>query len=431
MVNPRDLITKDTFDVMAKLIYARAYINRYQTAWPEQLYVQHLKVWNGLYEHTPRKTCAADYINAFQKILNDVEWGRFDFSKSPVFTHKGKVINGRHRLTAGIAHWKDVDTQEVHWSAGQEVCDYMYLRTKRDKVEEGLTDEYLSPMAYEYIKLKNTTRILTVFRPHNSEEIKGILNKYGDVVYHRIIRLANFAPWYLMRELYFGEPWLMGPHVDPMKSFSGAWDKARLCYPAGTPLTVGIYLIDTKEPEGLKDCKEKIRAIFGVGKHSAHINDTWDETIRIGKLLLNDNGIHFINHAHPSYFEKFHGLVEKYQQFRSIDSRDQFGDHFCIDGSSVMSLYGIRPARDLDYLHDGMDLLGAPHQDINSHLEELSHYQLHLHDIMYNVRNHFWFNGIKYASLDTVRRMKSNRHEEKDIADVNLIDMFLKTKGGM
>ena len=39
--------------------------------------------------------------------------------------------------------------------------------------------------------------------------------------------------------------------------------------------------------------------------------------------------------------------------------------------------------------------------------------------------NHFYYNGIKFASLDIVKSLKVNRWEEKDKIDVELINSVL------
>jgi len=39
-------------------------------------------------------------------------------------------------------------------------------------------------------------------------------------------------------------------------------------------------------------------------------------------------------------------------------------------------------------------------------------------EIIYNPPNHFYYRGIKFASLEMVKQMKSKRGEEKDISDL-------------
>ena len=60
---------------------------------------------------------------------------------------------------------------------------------------------------------------------------------------------------------------------------------------------------------------------------------------------------------------------------------------------------------------------------ISSH-NEYSHgrYDKTIDDIIYNPKNHFYYNGIKFASLDIIKALKTRRGEEKDKVDVELIN---------
>jgi hypothetical protein len=63
---------------------------------------------------------------------------------------------------------------------------------------------------------------------------------------------------------------------------------------------------------------------------------------------------------------------------------------------------------------------------ISSHNEYSNgRYDKTIDDIIYNPKNHFYYNGIKFASLDIVKSLKVNRWEEKDKIDVELINSVL------
>jgi hypothetical protein len=415
--DPLSLVTHNTFDIMAKLVFARCYLSGFKTDWGTQLYIQHLKVWNGLFEQSPKKVDEIDYLESFKKMLDDVRTGRFDYNKSPIPTRDGKLFNGRHRLAAAIACGMEaIPTEEGPWTEGREICDYLYLRNRKKRHPEGLTEKWSDAMAFEYCKLKANTFIATVFRKHEMEWVRSVIGKYGRIVYDKSVHLKNDAPFFLMREIYPREPWVGRPE----QGYPGIRKKARLCYPAGES-ALGVYVIETDEPEGLKQCKEELRAAFQVGNHSVHINDRRDETIRIAKLLLNRNGIHFINNARFAWYEEFEEMSARYRSRLKLCPDSPLGEEFCIDGGSVLSLYGLRPAEDLDYL-TSVKNFDFGHPKIHDHRGQLDFYPTHLHDILYNPENHFWYNNLKFASLDLVRKMKMRRGELKDKRDVAAID---------
>ena len=52
----------------------------------------------------------------------------------------------------------------------------------------------------------------------------------------------------------------------------------------------------------------------------------------------------------------------------------------------------------------------------------LGRYHTSVDDIIYNPDNYFYFNGVKFASLDVVKKLKEKRMEEKDKKDLKLVE---------
>jgi hypothetical protein len=101
-------------------------------------------------------------------------------------------------------------------------------------------------------------------------------------------------------------------------------------------------------------------------------------------------------------------------------------DDYCIGGSAPLAAYGLRECKDLDYLHFNENLIYGTRNLIHSHNEYgVGRYHLDREDIIYNPENYFYHRGMKFAALDTVRRLKSKRNESKDVVDVELINKVL------
>jgi len=67
----------------------------------------------------------------------------------------------------------------------------------------------------------------------------------------------------------------------------------------------------------------------------------------------------------------------------------------------------MREGKDLDYLHRGPALEGHPSiKSHNKHVKETSIKTVD--DIIYNPENHFYFNGLKYATLEVIKELKEN-----------------------
>jgi len=119
--------------------------------------------------------------------------------------------------------------------------------------------------------------------------------------------------------------------------------------------------------------------------------------------------------------ENFNRFFELYcSRLRSEERED-----FCIDGSSVLAVYGIRDARDLDFLSH-QERIDFGIDQVNCHNEELPHYPVIRDEIIYNPAYHFYYRGCKFVSLELTEAMKNRRDEEKDRTDVKLIEACCK-----
>ena len=193
--------------------------------------------------------------------------------------------------------------------------------------------------------------------------------------------------------------------------------KVKGCYAASGPTTV--FLVETQSPSILPALKDEIRALFNVGKHSVHINATHSETVRISQSTLNDNSIHFLNNSQNAYFPLFDQLFSAYKN--TILNYSLRSDDFCVSGSSTLTAYGLRQGEDLDYLHTFPEHKFVGHPSISSHNSELHNYCHSRDDIVYNPANHFYYRGLKFASLNVIKNLKQKRGESKDEKDINLI----------
>ena len=80
-----------------------------------------------------------------------------------------------------------------------------------------------------------------------------------------------------MKEIYYSES------IQQKAVSSAGWAdeegirrKGNQCFRGHTDVT--FVLVDAKNLETVKEMKNKVRALFNVGNHSVHINDTHEET---------------------------------------------------------------------------------------------------------------------------------------------------------
>jgi hypothetical protein len=223
-----------------------------------------------------------------------------------------------------------------------------------------------------------------------------------------------------MRTIYEKEEWLGTYKTD----FDGARQKAEWCFARRGPAY--FYLLAFKDETDLVKAKKCVRDLFGISNHSMHITDTRDEALRVAKLAFSDNSVRFANLRSRREMANFNHLFSIY---RTALSSVEDADDYCIEGSAVMSAYGIRECGDLDFISRGDQLLpqisGAPVESNNAY--ERYYGAKTLDDIIYDHRNHFWVSGIKFATLANLREWKHARDQVKDHDDIALIDAWCAT----
>lgn len=417
-INPLKLFKSNRFDVAAKLIYAEFFMKKINSSWGEEVYLQHLKVWNNFKETVePTKNSKEKFINKFNEILLSMKELGFD-EKFPVLINDSKELsNGGHRLASSIYNSIDCEyVVEDREGYGQSDCYYHYFANKKNFVPEGLSLEYLDAMAIEYCKRKTNTFIVSVFPigANRCQEIEQIINQYSSIVYKKIVEIDNETlAKNLLWHFYYKEEWI----GEFENGLSGIQEKYNLCFNKNKKQQMVYYLIDCEEKNvNMIEVKERIRKLFNVGKHSVHINDTHKQTIRIANLVFNENSIFAMSKI------KFNKDLKKFNELMGLLRDADWQEDMCVTSSFVMGLFGIREIKDIDYISfndQSSSICG-----ISNHFSEKQYYSKTFDDIIFNPKNYFYFNDIKFCTLNVVKEMKMNRREEKDIEDIKRIERF-------
>jgi hypothetical protein len=410
-----ELITPYRFDLMIKYLYAKSIVKGYNTDFFKEGYKEHIGLWNGFREYDNPNKCTFEAFD--QEFHNIIKEKGFDPSVSKIpMLEDTYMVNGAHRVAACLALDKELETREANMPHdGQKDCSW-----NSHFSAIGLPEKYANVAAIEYAKLKNNTYVVTLFPSAKSDyrSTIDVINKYGKLVYFRKVELKNHGPLNLMRELYVGEAWAGGPH----DNYHGFRMKEGLCYTSDHP--TWVFLAEFPNFEITRSVKNDIRNKHGVGNHSVHVNDTHEQTLRLARLLFNDNSIHHLNNTKPVNFSKFEKCVRNFKKYLEDNNLDI--DEYAIAGSSPLSIYGLREGEDLDYIHfnpkkveDSENLIHS-HNDYGKDL-----YQPTYDEIIFNPNYHFYSMGVKFVSLPIIRNMKSKRNEPKDVTDVQLIDTVL------
>jgi hypothetical protein len=97
---------------------------------------------------------------------------------------------------------------------------------------------------------------------------------------------------------------------------------------------------------------------------------------------------------------------------------------FVIDGSTILSIYGIRESNDIDYLSRKLLPKELSTKGLDSHDNQIEYHGKTKEELIYDPQNFFFFMGLKFISLRQVLKMKRIRGNRKDLRDCDNIDAF-------
>ncbi|MCK9596133.1 hypothetical protein M0R19_03045 [Candidatus Pacearchaeota archaeon] len=409
MMKSLNLLTPFRSDIIPKYTYIKFLEENIQSIWGKELYIEHLRNWNNLFEINPRKVGEKEYIDSFMSIMNSIKEKGFDKSISIIPVYQGKMLNGSHRVASSIYFNKDVETKESFLSEGQIDCSFDYFKNR------GLSEEYLDYMVYQYCLLKKNTFVICLFPSARKywERIKEVIENKATYVFSKRINFTLYGLYNLMESLYHNEQWLFG----------GCKNKINFCFPNKDVDREMQVVVVESDLENIKKIKGEFREISKIENHSIHINDTYEQTLRNVSMFFNKNSIEFMNtspyakqlYLNNFYSQNFKTIFDRFEKINELKT-----DKVCVTSSAVLSAYNIRDCRDIDYLYHG-EVPPYTDNNIDCHNKEKDKYPGHIDGVIYNPKNYFSFFGIKFMSIRALKIFKSFRKEEKDLNDLRLM----------
>ncbi len=188
------------------------------------------------------------------------------------------------------------------------------------------------------------------------------------------------------------------------------WDKCGVCY---------FILV---EPSGIP-----------VEPKSSFRIEKADDIMMVVNSICFPNSLHFIFNGNPFKYPNTLSSILKFRDLLSV--QHTCIEDYLVDSSSVLSLYGIRQANDLDYLTTSRDNIESV-KGIDEHGDDQKiYYSTPISDLIYDHSHHFGFCNIKILSLRDLLLFKQTRYKQngdiKDLIDIKLIQLFLQGASGI
>jgi len=410
-LEPVDLITSNRLDLAIKILYLQMK-NFDGVTFAKEIYSDHIKAFSlgsfcepGNDEKIGIQKFFADFDRCFQSIEKD----GIDESISVIpLSAGGSIANGSHRVASAYVSCKTVPVVSLPVPDDRYDADFF--------LERGMSQQSVEIAVTKFIEYASNCYVAMIW-PSASGRESEIQNIIPNVVYSSSISLNHIGAHNLISQIYYGEPWL-GQRKD---NYPGARNKLVECFSTSDPLRVIAFQAGSLEQ--VQSIKARIREVFAIGKHSIHISDTKDEAIRIARLLFNRNSIHFLNSSNPN---KYSSSIERIECFkRFLDKNNVSANRVVVDSSHILSLYGLRESKDIDFL--AMDDCTEFHDDlIQDHSDEIYFHQESKGELIFNGKFHFHYEDLKFISFDQLYRMKKNRSEEKDKNDLIMMDALIE-----
>ena len=408
-IESQKLVKFFTFDLAFKLFYLDYKNINLRLA--REVYFSHIKAYNffKIKEYgNPTKSSLKDFENYFIDTYNDIKTNEFNFNKSILPINKnGDYLNGSHRVSIAVNLKKKIYALNTGLQVyNQTDSNFFYQKAVQTSLIEKALKNYL-----KYIDGVHIAFIWPSARG-NASEINKLIKKR---IYYKEIKLNIIGAHNLLAEVYKDQNWI----GNSSNNYKGTIGKLKECF-KNFNKTLRLIVFQEKNHSNVIKIKRKVRNIFQIGKHSIHITDTKNEILELSKILFNKNGIHFLNNAKPF---KYKTTESKLINFKKLLFRKKIDPNkVVISGSFVMELYGIRKARDIDFLN--IQNKSPKTKEINKSI--LKNSKLKLADLIYDDSNFFEFNGLKFISFDQLYDMKIKRNEIKDERDVKIMKSFVK-----
>lgn len=273
-IKARALLTPDRFDLFAKLYYIRN--KNKDEVLARNVYIDHIKAFNpdGKEPGRDDKVSLGDFVTVFDSLISEFENSEFNenISLIPVDAN-GVILDGAHRVAILAYYDKDVTTIQFKNTYAKCSFNYEYFKNR------GMSWTNMDIVASEMVKWKTDTLVACIWPKVGSKVQIALshLSKYYKISYihNEKIKFNSFKNF--IRAVYCAQSWTRNPE--------SVCDKAANCYKFGQNMSIVFFEVGN-EAETVLEQKEKIREIYGCGKHSLHITDNHSETVEISKLIF-------------------------------------------------------------------------------------------------------------------------------------------------
>jgi hypothetical protein len=386
-----DAISGSRLDVFARTDYVLSFVTGFGKSWSRQLYQNYLNA-AGVSAKDPEdgKGSIQDYVESFTELIKSMIVSGFD---------------GAHRLAAALV--LDCKIWVEHSDELDSIIDYRWLENS------GLDQDYINHMAFELLRFKFNARAFVFFDIESQlcDQLEDDIRDQADVVIRRRIQLTEVGKRRIINLLYDYNDWW---HTELLEQFViERFDKEY------NSVEVIFTLENDLSSRQLR--KERLRTKLpdNIFERKIHGTDSFFDTLWLAESVLNQNAIAFLNSAPIGSEDE---ILERIGTPTRITPQSRLFGDYCIDGSAVLELHGLRNANDIDYIYYGLNCVPAKVLRFGDcHNYRYGFNSVSLDEIIFNPRLHFYFRGVKFISLGMLLLQKYENNSVDSMMDCDLI----------
>lgn len=406
-VTPYDYVNKDRLDVFTRTPLVRSWKDdkfAHNEALHRYLSFIRLAAKETGYIEANGKKNIDQYFKEFKKLHDSLLEFGYKKSMEPIPVKNKIIQNGAHRLAIALSYNIEINVREIK-SDHEEIQDYKYLK------KIGYPESMIKKTVLEYLNFDMSSRVL-IFFGLTQKRINSLISDLDSIIYRTKINLSENGAVKIMKVIYGHLDWWNDELCQRFKD--ERFDDSRN--------EIELILYNLPKTLSEKEIKNRVRQKlrFHQFERKVHGTDDWFESKILCDQLLNDNTIFYLNSTDVNTETRILNLLTQ-QKNLSLFNRD-----IIITSGAVLEIFGIRKAKDIDYLilNNREDYPSDYNYDISN--REYEHLGLNYKGFFYDSNSYFTYCGFNFLSLSELIAFKFQRQTSKDILDLKLIADFLK-----
>tara|TARA_R110002110_G_scaffold202828_3_gene413948 strand:+ start:1292 stop:2611 length:1320 start_codon:yes stop_codon:yes gene_type:complete len=430
---PERLFTFKRLDLVIKYKFIEMVHYGIRDPFVEELYAKHIsarvggKISRG--EFPDGKKSIEEYVETFKALYFSIKENGYD-PDAVIGTSKS---NG-NLYPRGGAHRTSI-CRILDLKIPTRIANRKRLYWGLDSFKDSFSDKEIDFILYNYFSLKNNTRVFVVFPPaiDHADQIKRKINSQYNIKHELNLRLdKDWQLKNLLREIYSNNQInVYKKHQCPILKKYNILKKGEsydflILFTEGNP---------TKQDQDIKkEIREDLSEFINVQDFvTIHASDSIEEKKSLLNVFLNQNTL-----LHVKTANKENQLVDSLLEDYLLTLNKHNIKDSIIVGSTPLDLFGLRNTTDIDFCiseqerkEKGFDenpkRLGIS-TDIVSQQPNYIRGEISDYSLITNPNYHFVYRGLKFATLEIMKKVKSIINREKDKKDCLLIENFIKKR---